>query len=251
MRSFRLQFRRSAAVGAVLVAAVMIASCRGYTTVATNIAEQPNGAYSAQLNFVGSCGAGEHCSFSVRYRRVGTSAWSHAPRTPSGPIAGPMAKISLAQQVTGLASRTQYEYQVCGNAQPGRPFACVGPDGTPDTATKFRTPSTRRPTVTAVDGGLGVGNVIATGYTVTVSGTGFSTAPGATTFDFGAANPAPGVTCPSTTRCTMTAPPPTVDEDNGQAFEIIATVNRVASLPNPPHDEAQYFAFSCGCGGGD
>jgi hypothetical protein len=208
VRVSRSRFQRSAAVGAVMVSAVVIASCRGYTTVATDIVEQPSGAYSAQLNFVGSCGAGEHCSFYVRYRRIGTSAWAHEPGAPRGPIAGPVAKHSLAQVVTGLTTRVQYEYQVCGNAQPGRPFACVGPDGTSNTTTKFTTPSQRRPTVTAVDDGKGYGGLLFDdGSTVTISGTGFSTAPRATTFDFGGAIPT-DVACLSTTQCKMTTPTP-------------------------------------------
>jgi hypothetical protein len=111
----------------------------GYTTRATNIVQQQNGSYSAQLNFVGSCGSGEHCSWYVRYRRMGTSSWVHVPATAHGPDRGPVAKMSLAQVVTGLTAEAQYEYQVCGNAQPGQPFACVGPDGTVNTTTKFTT----------------------------------------------------------------------------------------------------------------
>jgi hypothetical protein len=125
----------------VVVAAALLASCLGFTTEATKITKQPNGLYSAQLNFVGSCGDGEHCSWYVRYQRVGASAWSHAPATPHEPVAGPVSKVSLSEKVTGLAAGAQYEYQVCGNAQPGQQFACVGPDGTPHTTTKFTTPA--------------------------------------------------------------------------------------------------------------
>jgi hypothetical protein len=125
----------------VVIAAVLLASCLGFTTEATKITKQPNGSYSAQLNFVGSCGAGEHCSWYVRYRRVGTSVWSHVPATPHGPVAGPVSKVALSEKVIGLAAGAQYEYQVCGNAQPGQQFACVGRDGTPHTTTKFTTPA--------------------------------------------------------------------------------------------------------------
>jgi hypothetical protein len=56
--------------------------------------------------------------------------------------------------VTGLTAGAQYEYQVCGNAKPGEPFVCVGPDDTPNTSTKFtaatwrlRTPPTPSGTI--------------------------------------------------------------------------------------------------------
>jgi hypothetical protein len=50
-------------------------------------------------------------------------------------------KASLSEKVTGLAAGARYEYQVCGNAQPGQQFACVGPDGTANTTTEFTTPA--------------------------------------------------------------------------------------------------------------
>jgi len=123
----------------VVITALLLTSCLGYTTRATNIAKQPNGSYSAQLNFVVSCGSGEHCSWYSQYRRVGTSIWTHVPATPHGPVSGPVSNISLSEKVTGLSAGTQYEYQVCGDIQPGKPFVCVGPDDTPNTTTKFKT----------------------------------------------------------------------------------------------------------------
>jgi hypothetical protein len=53
--------RRLAAPVGVAVGLLVLTSCMGFTTGATNIAKQPDGSYSAQLNFVGSCGSGEHC----------------------------------------------------------------------------------------------------------------------------------------------------------------------------------------------
>jgi hypothetical protein len=131
--------RRRAAAGGLVVAAVLVAGCTGFTTEATNIAQQPDGSYSAQLNFVGSCVSGEQCSWYAQYRLVGTTTWTNMPSTPRGPVAGPISNISLSESVTGLTPGAQYEYQVCGNSQPGQPFACVGPDGTPNTTTKFTT----------------------------------------------------------------------------------------------------------------
>ena len=103
-----------------------------------------------------------------------------------------------------------------------------------------------RPTVTAIDDRLGGGNVVAPGIQVTISGTGFSTAPGATSFDFGADNPATDVTCSSTTQCIATVPNP-VGPTN--PVDVIATVAELASFPNPPYDQAVWFTFRCPCGG--
>jgi hypothetical protein len=103
-----------------------------------------------------------------------------------------------------------------------------------------------RPTVTAIDDDLGAGNVIVPGIQVTISGTGFATAPGATTFDFGSDNPATGVTCASTTQCTATVPD---QAGSTNPVDVIATVAELASLPNPPYDEAMWFGFRCPCGG--
>jgi hypothetical protein len=195
-----------------------------------------------QLNFVVSCGSGQHCSWYARYRQVGTGTWTRAPAAPHGPVTGPIFDVPLSEHVTGLTPGVQYEYQVCGNAQPGQPFICVGPDDTPKTTTKFPT----RPTVTNIDNGDsgadGVPVPVIVGQIVTISGTGFSTATGATTFDFGAANPATSVTCSSTTSCDVTVPPSAGDANP----DVIATVVGMASLPNPPADQVIYFpGFRC------
>ena len=131
--------RRRAAAGGLVVAALLVAGCTGFTTEATNIAQQPDGSYSAQLNFVGSCASGEQCSWYAQYRPVGTSTWTNVPATPHGPVPGPISNVSLSETVSGLTAGAQYEYQLCGNSQPGQPFVCVGPDGTPNTTTKFTT----------------------------------------------------------------------------------------------------------------
>jgi hypothetical protein len=131
--------RRPAAVGGLVVVALLVAGCSGFTTGATNIAKQSDGSYSAQLNFVGSCGSGEHCSWYAQYRLVGSGTWTHVPATAHGPVAGPISKVSLSEKATGLTAGAQYEYQVCGNFQPGQRFICVGPDESPNTTTKFTT----------------------------------------------------------------------------------------------------------------
>jgi hypothetical protein len=121
---------------AAALVVVLVAGC-SYTTGATNIAKQPDGSYSAQLNFVVSCGSGEHCSWYVHYRMVGTGTWTNVPTTPHGPVAGPVSNFPGSENVTGLMAGAEYEYQVCLNSQPGHPFVCVGPDDADNTTTKF------------------------------------------------------------------------------------------------------------------
>jgi hypothetical protein len=122
-----------------VVAALLVAGCNGYTTEATNVAKQPDGSYSAQLNFVSSCGSGEHCSWYVMYRQIGTSTWTNVPTTPRGPVAGPRSSVALSEKATGLKAGQEYEYQVCENAQPGQQFVCVGPGDNTGTTTKLTT----------------------------------------------------------------------------------------------------------------
>jgi hypothetical protein len=129
--------RRRAGTGGLVLAALLLAACTGFTTGATNIVKQPDGSYSAQLNFVVSCGSGEHCSWYAQYRQVGTSTWTHVPAIPHGPVAGPVSNVSLSENATGLTAGAQYEYRVCGNSQPGQRFICVGPDDQTNTTTKF------------------------------------------------------------------------------------------------------------------
>jgi hypothetical protein len=166
-----------------VVAAVLVAGCTGYTTEATNIGEQTDGSYSAQLNFVVSCGSGEQCSWYVHYRPVGTSTWTNVPATPHGPVAGPVSDVSLSENVTGLTAGAQYEYQVCGSFQPGQQFICVGPDDQTNTTTKFTTAAwslqtTPTPSGAVVSELFGVSCTSATAcsavgdYTNSINGTG-------------------------------------------------------------------------------
>ena len=71
-------------LGAVLV----LAACSGHTTGATNIAQQSDGSYTARLTATGSCE--ESCSTFMRWRRVGTTAWTN------GPIANDIPPVSDA-----------------------------------------------------------------------------------------------------------------------------------------------------------
>jgi hypothetical protein len=117
---------------AVLVAAVLLTGCLGHTTGATNVTQT-----SATLNYVGSCGSGEHCSWYAQYRGVGTSTWTQVPATPKGPVTGPTSTIPLSEPANGLIPGAKYEYQACGNSQPGNGFICVGPSGTTSSTSTF------------------------------------------------------------------------------------------------------------------
>jgi hypothetical protein len=90
------------------------------------------------------------------------------------------------------------------------------------------------PELTLISPGSGT-----TGTTVTLTGTGFSTAPGGTTFTFSGI-PATGVTCVSATQCTAVVPGMTT-----QTVYVLATVDghtslngvgftNTARLPPPP-----------------
>ncbi|MEI7743554.1 MAG: IPT/TIG domain-containing protein [Chloroflexota bacterium] len=67
---------------------------------------------------------------------------------------------------------------------------------------------------------------VAGGTAVTITGTGFSSTPGATTIRFGA-NAATGVTCTSTTICAATSP-----AGSAGPVDVIVTVNGVSGTPN-------------------
>jgi hypothetical protein len=65
------------------------------------------------------------------------------------------------------------------------------------------------------------------GTPVVITGSGFSTSPGATTFDFGPGNPATGVECPSTTSCNATSP-----QDSVGVVSVTATVGEFSATSN-------------------
>ena len=61
------------------------------------------------------------------------------------------------------------------------------------------------------------------GTPVSITGSGFSTLPGATTFDFGAGHPATAVSCPTSTQCTAITPP------GAGTVDVTATVGTLSS----------------------
>jgi len=72
------------------------------------------------------------------------------------------------------------------------------------------------------------------GNAITVTGTGFAVGTGATVFKFGKAK-ATGVSCASSTSCTMTSPPGV-----GGTVDVTATVNKVVS----PLNVSDKFTYS-------
>ncbi len=72
---------------------------------------------------------------------------------------------------------------------------------------------------------------------VTVTGSGFSTTAGDTTFDYGTGNTATGVTCSSATSCDMAVPTGPL----GTTVDVTATVSGLTSGPNPPADQFRYL----------
>jgi hypothetical protein len=117
----------------VAAGAIALAGCSGRTTGATNVTQQSNGSYSARLNAVGSCS--QSCAAYIRWRQVGTSAWTNGTQLNSGPI----DNAPFAFTATGLAQRTQYEYQACGKEASFSAFVCVGPDGSNSSTQRFAT----------------------------------------------------------------------------------------------------------------
>ncbi len=90
------------------------------------------------------------------------------------------------------------------------------------------------PTVTKVVDAVSGSGVGAAGDKVTVVGTGFSTAAGATTVDFGA-HTASAVSCPTTTSCTAVVPAGTGTVD------VTVTVGGQTSPVAPPGDRFTYL----------
>jgi BNR repeat-like domain len=118
-----------------LVAILALAACSGQTTGATNVSQQNDGSYSARLNATGSCD--QSCSAFIRWRRVGTTAWTNGPTINVGQI----NTIPWSQDASGLAQRGQYEYQACGKESSWSDYVCVGPTGVNSTD-KFTTGAT-------------------------------------------------------------------------------------------------------------
>ena len=117
------------------LAIALLAGCSGRTTGATQVQDT-----SAHLNARGSCDSA--CSAYVRWRKVGTSAWSQAtPITTSTPV----QDVDWGQAATGLTAATTYEYQACGKESGWSGYACVGPDGTGSTTQTFTTAASRLP----------------------------------------------------------------------------------------------------------
>ncbi len=128
-------------LGCVLLAVsafAAFAGCSGRTTGASQITKRPDGSYSAKLNGVGSCdkGARSTCTAYMRWRVVGTNAWTHGPPIK---VRKKAINVRRSQTATGLSPKTKYEYQACGKEFSIKRAICVGPSGTTKTTQKFVT----------------------------------------------------------------------------------------------------------------
>ena len=111
---------------------------------------------------------------------------------------------------------------------------------TPTTSTSAPTP-TPTPTPTpapapTVTGLSPTSGPTTGGRSVTITGTGFSTAIGATTFTFGSDGQATSLNCSSSTSCSATSPAGAVG-----SVDVTAGVGGSVSSPSPPGDQFTYF----------
>ena len=121
-------------VALALLVLALLAGCSGRTTGATNISvstSRVNFTATAQLNAIGSCS--EQCTFFMRWRRIGTDAWTNGPSHSVGAI----RPAPWSQTAEGLVPFDTYEYQACGKEDSQDTVVCVGPNGRPDSTQKF------------------------------------------------------------------------------------------------------------------
>jgi len=119
-----------------LLALAVLGGCSGRTTGATDIQvviSRTEFYATAKLNAAGSCS--EHCTFFIRWRRAGASAWTNGAQHEVGAI----GRTPWNQSITDLAVGEAYEYQACGREDSYDSVVCVGPNGKPDTTQKFLT----------------------------------------------------------------------------------------------------------------
>lgn len=125
-------WRHKCLVAVAAAAALVLAACSGRTTGAVNITQQPDGTVSVKLTAIGSCS--QSCSAYLRWRLVGTTAWTNGP-TING--IGPVSNVPWSQTASGLTAGSEYEYQACGKEANYGQFVCGGPDGQTSTTQKF------------------------------------------------------------------------------------------------------------------
>jgi outer membrane protein assembly factor BamB len=119
-----------------LLALLLLVGCSARTTGATNISNATSRTAffaTVQLNGVGSCS--EHCTFYMRWRKLGAAAWTNGPQHSVGKI----DSTRWHETVTPLENFENYEYQTCGKEDSWSGVVCVGPDGTPGSTQKFKT----------------------------------------------------------------------------------------------------------------
>ena len=115
---------------------MLLAGCSARTTGVTDVSVTVSHTeFHAKVKFnaVGSCS--EHCTFFMRWRHLGTDAWSNGPSHTVGAI----GQTPWHETVDGLAPFEKYEYQTCGKEDSWSSVVCVGPNGRPDSTDKFST----------------------------------------------------------------------------------------------------------------
>ncbi len=126
---FRLG-RRFGVVVLTLGAMLGLSACAGKTTGATNINDG-----SATLQATASCSSGERCTWYWEYWRSGSPRSDGVLAPGGGPVSGPTGSVTLSTRITNLSPDTTYLWVLCGSADGGADYSCVGPNGTPGSTT--------------------------------------------------------------------------------------------------------------------
>ena len=128
----RSRLRRSAAGLLLALIVGLLAACSGNTTAATNV-----GTTTATFSANVSCSGGSPyaCSY---YWQWGTGGSYQYSSTVNGPYKTTWSG-TVTYSATGLQPGSTYQYQLCGMGDTVSAYVCVGPDGTPNTATYFTT----------------------------------------------------------------------------------------------------------------
>jgi hypothetical protein len=124
--------RRRCLGGLALAIALVLAGCSGRPTGAINLTQQPDGTVSVRLTAIGTCS--QSCSAYIRWRIIGTSAWTNGPTINVG---SPVTNVPWSETAPGLTAGAQYEYQACGKEASYSNYVCLGPDGSTNTTQEF------------------------------------------------------------------------------------------------------------------
>lgn len=135
-RAVPVALRRPVRIVALLLVAVFVAACSGYTTAASNVT-----ASSATLNAEGSCAGGSPnpCYWYWQYGTNGQYQFTTPLQGPCGPDCNTNGDVALSASVTDLTPNTTYQYELCGKGDSDSTFYCVGPNGGEGTYETFTT----------------------------------------------------------------------------------------------------------------